>query len=350
MTSKERVLGSLARTGYDRLPIKHFGEPEINDVLKEHFGVESDLELLECVGDDFRSVEPVYVGPELKVFGDGSREGVWGEIYKNISFGAGEYSESVYQPFKDVTNVADLDNFRWPSVDWYDFSTIRAQCERFSDYGVVGGWCGDMDFINGVARTRGVEQVLLDIATEDPVYLEIIERRAGFFFDYFTAMLEAAGGGIDVIHVGDDFGTQHGLLISPDTYNRLYRPKYARLAEIAHRFGAKLMFHCCGSVRGLLPDMIDTGIDIYDVVQVTAAGMEIEGLCRDFGDRLAFCGTVCVQSTLPFGTVDDVRREVELRQRLFPDGGLIIGPTHAIQVGTPLENILEMYRRAGGLT
>ena len=349
MNSKERVLSSIARSRYDRLPIKHFGEPEVNAMLNEHFGVATELELLKKLGDDFRSVVPRYVGPELQTTDDGGTEGIWGEIYKNISFGEGGYSEAVYLPFKDVETVAELDRFRWPSVDWHDFSTIRGQCDTFRDYAVIGGWCGDMDFINGVARCRGVEQVLLDIATEHPVYLEIIERRAAYFLEYFTAMLEAADGGIDIVHVGEDFGTQNGLLISPAAYAKLYRPKYAALAKIAHDFGAKLMLHSCGSVRALLPALIDTGVDIYDVVQVSGAGMAIDGLQRDFGDRLSFCGTVCVQTTLPFGTTEDVRREVEHRKALFPDGGLIVGPTHAIQVGTPLENILEMYRCAGGL-
>ena len=78
--------------------------------------------------------------------------------------------------------------------------------------------------------------------------------------------------------------------------------------------------------------------------------MDIEVLQKDFGDKINFCGSVCVQSTLAFGTVDDVVREVERRKRLFPEGGLFLGPSHAIQVGTPLENILAMYRTAGSLT
>ncbi len=72
-------------------------------------------------------------------------------------------------------------------------------------------------------------------------------------------------------------------------------------------------------------------------------------LQRDFGSRLTFCGTLCVQTTLAFGTENDVCREVERRKKLFPDGGLFLGPTHAIQVGTPLENILALYRTAGSL-
>ena len=100
----------------------------------------------------------------------------------------------------------------------------------------------------------------------------------------------------------------------------------------------------------LLPRLIELGLDVYDVVQPTVPQMDIEVLQKDFGDKINFCGSVCVQSTLAFGTVDDVVREVERRKRLFPEGGLFLGPSHAIQVGTPLENILAMYRTAGSLT
>lgn len=103
-------------------------------------------------------------------------------------------------------------------------------------------------------------------------------------------------------------------------------------------------------MRAFLPRLIELGLDVYDVVQPTVPQMDIEVLQKDFGDKINFCGSVCVQSTLAFGTVDDVVREVERRKRLFPEGGLFLGPSHAIQVGTPLENILAMYRTAGSLT
>ncbi|MCL5985179.1 MAG: hypothetical protein M1371_01280 [Actinobacteria bacterium] len=342
------MLSSIARKGYDRLPVKHTGEPEIDTMIMEHFGVKTQLELLKIVGDDFRTVAPKYIGPELKSFRDGSVEGIWGERYKNISFGAGEYRESVYQPFKEVEDIDELDKFTWPSVDWHDFSTIEEQCEHFSEYCVVGGNCG-MDLINGIAHCRGGYQVLIDIGLEDPIYLEIVRRRANYFFEYFKAILEAAKGKIDIIHLGEDLGTQNGILFSPDKYERIFKPYYKLVTDMVHDYGAKVMLHSCGSVRKLIPNIIETGIDILDVVQVTAAGMAIDGLKRDFGDKLCFCGSVCVQSTLPFGSVEDVRKEIEFRKKLFPDGGLIIGPTHAIQVGTPLENILEMYRCIGSL-
>jgi len=112
---------------------------------------------------------------------------------------------------------------------------------------------------------------------------------------------------------------------------------------------ARTMMHCCGSVRRLIPRFIEMGLDVLDVVQVSTTGMDIRELHDAYGDRLNFAGSISVQFTLPFGTVEDVRREVELRLELFKDGGMILGPTHQIQAGTPLENILEMYRVAGSL-
>ena len=349
MNHKERVLSALAHRGYDRIPVKHGGTPEVDQMLMEHFGVSDHLALLERLGDDFRNVHPTYCGPELRRFPDGSWEGLWGERYNNLSFGQGTYPEAVYLPFAGITDPAELKGYRFPSPDWFDYSTIREQCERWQDYCVLFGGGGDIDVINSVARCRGVEQVLYDIATEDPVYLALMRQRFEFFYGVHERALQAAGGGIDIVHDGEDLGPPNGLLISPDKFERLFAPLYEAYFAMAHRYGAKTMMHSCGSVRGLIPRLIELGLDILDVVQVGAAGMALQGLHDDFGDRLAFCGTVDVQTTLPWGTVDDVCREVEFRQNLFPDGGLILGPTHAIQVGTPLENILAMYRCAGSL-
>ncbi len=349
MNHRERVLSSLARQGYDRIPVKHEGTPEINRELMAHLGVLDHLGLLERLGDDFRYVAPTWRGPELRTFPDGSWEGWWGERYNNVSFGTGTYPEAVYLPFAEVTDVAELERFRAPSADWFDYSAIPDQCARYREYAIVTGGAGTPDFINGIARCRGVERVLYDIAVEDPVYLALMEQRFRFFYELTERTLQAAGGAIDIVHTGDDLGTQNGLLISPLAFERLFAPRYEAFFAIVHRYGARTMMHSCGSVRRLIPRLIEIGLDILDVVQVGAVGMDIRELHDAYGDRLSFCGSVDVQTTLPFGTVADVCREVELRQALFRDGGLFLGPTHAVQVGTPLENILAMYRTAGSL-
>jgi uroporphyrinogen decarboxylase len=349
MNHKERVISALQRNGYDRIPIKHHGTPEVDAMLMDYFEVTDNLGLITALGDDFRVIDAPWIGPPLEQHPDGSWDGWWGERYANISFGYGTYPEAVYLPFADVNEVADLSKFRMPSADDFDYSTIKKQCAQWSDYATVFGNAGFLDFINSIARCRGVEKVLFDIADRNPVYLALLEQRFTLFYEMTERALQAAEGTIDIVHVGEDFGTQKGLLISPRTFEALFRPKFEQMFTLAHHYGAITMMHCCGSVRQLIPRFIDIGLDVLDVVQVSAAGMDIRELHHEYGADLAFAGSVCVQSTLPFGSIDDVKREVDLRLTLFNQGGLILGPSHQIQAGTPLENILAMYATAGSL-
>jgi len=349
MTSKERVLGAFNRTGYDRIPIKHEGTPEINHIIMEHFGLTNMEQLLRVVGEDFRYVEPVYIGPELRTFPDGSVEGYFGERYKYAQFEGGKYLESCYQPFAGVNKLEDLDRSHFPTSGWFDYSTIKQQCEKYKDYAVCFGTAGDMDFINSIARARGMEQVLMDLMDDNPVYLAIMEARFKFYYDMHERALQAADGLIDFTHIGEDLGNQNGPMINKSIFEKYFAPKLKKYFDMAHRYGARTMMHICGCVYEFLPRLIELGLDVYDVVQPTTPQMDIANLQKDFGDKLVFCGSVCVQTTMAWGKPQDVEREVKRRLDLFPKGRLFLGPTHAIQVGSPLENILALYRSAGSL-
>jgi uroporphyrinogen decarboxylase len=349
MTSKERVLSALAYRGCDRLPTFYQCTPEFDAELKSCLGATGDWELEAALGVDMKDVGPRYSGPERRTFSDGSWEGVYGERYNNLPYEHGTYPEAVYLPYAGITGLDELKKLRFPSADWHDYSTVKEQCERLSGYALACGDAGTPDFINGIARCRGVGQVLEDIGARDPVYLELMARRHEYCYGRMERTLQAAEGSIDILALGEDYGTQRGLLMSPRTFDSLFRPYLQQYIDLAHRHGARVMMHSCGSVRGLIPRFIDMGLDILDVVQVDAAGMDIRELHREFYGKIAFRGTISVQSTLPFGTREDVRREVALRQELFRDGGLICGPTHQIQPITPVENVLEMYRAIGSL-
>ena len=351
MNSRERVLGAFNRTGYDRIPVKHEGTPEINQMIMDHFGLTNMEQLLRVVGDDFRYVEPVYVGPELKKFPDGSMEGYWGERYKYAKFEGGKYLEACYLPYAGINTLEELDRSHFPTADWFDYSTINEQCKKCRDEGfaVCFGTAGDMDFINSIARARGTEQVLIDLITDDPVYLEIMDARFRFYYEMHERVLQEAHGLIDFTHIGEDLGTQNSQVIDFDTFDKHFAPKFKKYFEMVHRYGARTMMHMCGCVRAFLPRMIELGLDIYDVVQPTIPEMDIAVLKSDFKNSIHYCGSVCVQSTLAFGTVGEVIKEVERRKILFPDGGLFLGPSHAIQVGTPIENIIALYKTAGSL-
>jgi len=351
MTSRERVLSAAERKGYDRIPIKHEGTPEVNHMIKEHFGLKNDEQMLIVLGDDFRYVEPEYIGPELKTFPDGSIEGYFGERYKYIQFEGGRYPEPVYQPFAGIEKLKDLDKSHFPSADWFDYSNVYNNAKSIHEGGfaVCMGTAGDMDFINGISRARGMEEVLMDLVDNNEVFLEILDARFKFYYETQENILKESKGLIDFAHAGEDLGNQLGPMISMEIFDRHFSLKYEKYFKMVHKYGARTMMHMCGTVWPFLDRLIEIGLDVYDVVQPTTPENSIGELARIFGDRIIFQGSMDVQKELAWGTAEEVRREVQKRLELFPEGGLILGPSHAAQPGSPLENILAMYSEAGSL-
>lgn len=349
MTSKERFYKALNYENTGRMPSHYYGTPEINKAIMDKYGLKGRSEIYDKLGTDLRHVSPAYIGPKLRRFEDGSIEGLHGERYKEVSFGHGSYSEPSYLPFEDVDDPDALEEFRFPSADWYDYSGIKEKCINLKDYAIEIEGAGTPDFINGIGRYRGVQKVMYDIALEDPVFLKLMQKRFDFLYEKTERILKAADGLVDIVGLGEDLGNQNGLLISPDTYDSMFRDMHNAFMDLAHKYNAVAMMHCCGSCRKLIPTFIEMGLDILEVVQVDAAGMDITELHEEYYGKIAFCGSLSVQHTLPFGTPEDVVHEVELRKKLFKDGGMIIAPTHAIQAGTPIENIVAMYKTIGSL-
>jgi uroporphyrinogen decarboxylase len=159
--------------------------------------------------------------------------------------------------------------------------------------------------------------------------------------------LHAVGDSIDVIVFGDDLGAQNSPQISPRMYREFFKPRHAlmwkRAKELAN---VKVMLHCCGAVRPLLPDLIDAGLDAINPVQISCRGMEAEGLKRDFGRDLTFWGGGCdTQRVLPHSAPEEVREHVLHQCRvLAPGGGFVFQQVHNILANVPVENILAMYQ------
>ena len=350
------MAGALDRTGFDRIPVRYYAEPPVNTMLMDYFGISTKEELCRALGVDLRYVQPIYCGPEPQTFPDGSRTLVYPDRgwpvptrYKDFAYSGGTYTEATYRPFANIKDPSELDLFDFPTADWLDYSSIRQECETLSEFAIVTGTPGMLDFINGIGHSRGIEQVFMDIALADPVYLALMEKKYQYHYEMIERTLQAARGRIDIVQTGEDLGSQEGLLISPRKFDELLAPLHKEFNAMVHRYEARTMMHCCGSCRDLIPRLIEIGLDILDVVQTAAARMDIKELHDEFGRELSFCGTVCVQSILPHLTVEKVIEEVERRLELFHDGGLILGPSHLIQPGTPIENILAMYQAAGSI-
>lgn len=361
MTSRERVQTALAHSQPDFTPCDYYATPEIHGALLQHFGLTAapgasrlaftplggpgDNLLPERLGTDIRYVAPPYTGPPLPAFPDGSKIDLWGVRRRPVPNQFGEYAEAVETPFAHWTTAAQAAEHPWPSPDWFDYSALPAICARYPDKAIGAGSFGVQDFINGVAFGRGVEQVLLDIAEENPAYLYIVERRHRFFLEYIERILQAAGGRIDLVLCGDDFGSQRGPLISPATFDRLFAAKKKELFDLVHAYGAKVSHHCCGSSRALIPQFIACGMDALQTIQARAEGMNPYGLKRDFGDQLALHGAVDVQGWLQGATPAEIETEVNrLMDEVGHGGGYILGPSHQLQPDTPIENVLTVYR------
>ncbi|GAF99972.1 unnamed protein product, partial [marine sediment metagenome] len=160
-------------------------------------------------------------------------------------------------------------------------------------------------------------------------------------------LYEAVGDRVTAVFItGTDFGMQTGPFISPKTYRGLFQPFHARVNDWVHTHTPwKTFMHSCGSVRALIPDFIESGFDILNPIQCSAAGMDPWELKREFGDRLTFWGGgVDTQHTLPFGTPEKVRDEVRERIEAFgPGGGFVFNTIHNVQPSTPVENVLALY-------
>jgi uroporphyrinogen decarboxylase len=156
--------------------------------------------------------------------------------------------------------------------------------------------------------------------------------------------MQAAAAQVDMVYFYDDVATSQSLLVPPDTWRQLIRPRHARLVEVARRFGAKVMYHCDGAIAPLIPELLDMGIDVLNPIQTDAPGMDPAALKRDFGRRLCFHGGVSIVEVLPKGTPQSVAAEVtRLRELLNTGGGYILASSHHIQADTPIDNILAMY-------
>jgi uroporphyrinogen decarboxylase len=346
-TGRERVRRALAHQTPDRVPIalicSGINEPTrtaVDTLLRRERGVTLDAWLDAML--DVVSVGAPYIGPRLPEGVD-----IWGVRRETASFGAGAYSEIICHPLAGDLAVADLARYPWPSTALFDYAALPrvvAESRRHRDRALM---IANANPFESAWYLRGLEQAFVDMV-ENPAFLHaLLARVTDFHAAHFERLLSAAPGEIDLAFTADDIGGQSGLLFSMDMWRTFLRPHHERLNRLIHSFGAKVVYHTDGAVMEAVPELIEAGIDVLQALQFDAAGMDPEVLKREHGGRLCFAGGVSVQRTLPFGTPDDVRREVRARVGVLGrGGGYILGPSHAIQAGTPPENVVALFDAA----
>jgi uroporphyrinogen decarboxylase len=341
MTPRERWLAVLTRRVPDRVPMDYWATTEMSEKLVGALGCEDlDQALARLHVDRPLTVGSTYAGPAIPEGYD-----VYGLQYQEVDYGTGTYAECINAPLAEYETVEEIEqHYTWPDPDWWDYSAIPAEVEGNEDRPIRGG--GSEPFLL-YKKLRGEAQAFMDLVLYPEIVHYCLDKLFELAYQNTLRIYEQIPGQVMITYVAEDMGSQEGLMISPQQIHTFLLPRMQRIIDLAHQAGAFVFHHNDGSVRRILPDMIEAGIDVLNPVQWRTKGMDRAALKRDFGDQVIFHGAMDNQYTLPFGTVEEVRQEVADNLAILgAGGGYILAPCHNLQAITPVENVVAMYETA----
>lgn len=242
--------------------------------------------------------------------------------------------------------MPSFDNYQWPKAEKFftddqGVAQARQFCkEQKDEYFLTAR------LVWGLFETswgiRGFENVLMDVAAEPDFYEELIDRISEQFLEYVDFTCQHLPD-VDAVMFGDDWGDQRGIIVGPERWRKLFKPRYARIYEAVHAHGKFAISHCCGSVVEIMPDIIEIGLDVLESVQPEAKDMNPYQLKKKWGDKITFWGGLGSQSTIPFGTPAEIHAEIRrLCREMGKGGGYILAPAKPLQPGTPTENAVAV--------
>jgi uroporphyrinogen decarboxylase len=350
MKHRERVLAALHHEKPDRCPMQVSFTPEFADRLRADLQLQgkqvhnphgggNTYELERALDEDMLLTSVGWANSYYQL-GDAYTDEwkiAWRAVPYSTPYGIGHYTEMIGHPLADDQAV---DSYTPPDPQRPELYAEAARLirEYKDEYWIVGVTVTTI--FETAWALRGYERLMMDFV-EAP---DLAERILNIPYRYhLTAAQTLASMGVDMIWIGDDVGMQTGMLFSAAHWRKFFKPRMARfiaaLKEINPQL--KVAYHSDGTIYPIIPDLIEVGVDVLNPIQ--PACMDPARLKEEYGDRLCFWGSIDEQHTLPFGSPADVRNEVLTRLRtLGKDGGLILGPTHHVQLDTPMENFWAM--------
>jgi uroporphyrinogen decarboxylase len=372
MNSRERVRWALEHRQPDRIPFdlggtglttihvdayrrlrRHLGLPDVQVRIlaqAEQLAV-VDEDIAERLDTDVRLVLPGLVnGFEYRFRDEGEYEAYtdeWGIGWRKPKE-AGFYYDMYQHPLAGAESLSDLKAHRFPDpLDSGRFATLRSQAEAELTKGkaiVLGGPCAGI--VEVYAWMRGYERFYMDLAVNQDLVGYMLDRMVEFKCAFWAKALQELGGLADVVVEADDVAGQQTLLLSPKTYRKLIQPRHRQLFRfIKAQAPVKVFFHSCGAVKPLIAGFLEAGVDILNPVQISAVGMDLAALKREFGQDLVFWGGgVDTQRVLGTGTPEEIRQDVRRNiEALAPGGGFVFAAVHDIQPNVPPENVMAMW-------
>ena len=277
-------------------------------------------------------------------------DGSWGDEWGIRRKTCGYYDETCGNPLAGA-DLESVRKFQFPNPgDKSRFVGLRERARRLretTDFAIIGGNPATLFYLT--SELVGFEEYLEKLMTDQPVIEALVDRMLEYWMEFFAGYLDAIGDEVEMIWIGDDWGTQRGPMIPPKLFREIFVPRYRQFCTfVKKRAPVKIALHTCGAVSWALEDFAAVGIDVVHPLQGDAAGMEDPDLLkRRFGRQLAFYSNLRNQTTLPHGTPEEVSEDVRRKVRAFaPGGGYVISGGHNIQADVPAENILALFDTA----
>ena len=339
MDHKERFFATINYEAVDR-PASWLGlpVPAAEPALLQYFRVNSIDELRMNVDDDIYPVEVPYNYPPSN------------HIACAFKFAKVEHCDrpderTLTTPgfFEDYSNPLDVDKFDWPDPSLYlvrKEATRRAISAPYDRIRMGILWSAHFQ---DACSAFGMEHALVTMYQNPDMFLAVINRITDFYLKANEIFYESTKGILDAILVGNDFGSQTGLMVDPDSIVKYVFPGTKKIIDQAKSYGLTVMHHSCGSIFPLIQDLTDLGADIIHPVQALASDMDAPNLKEHFSGKVAFCGGVDAQNLLVNGKPEEVENKVLELKEIFPTG-LIISPSHeAILPDIPPENVKALF-------
>ena len=318
------------------------GHPKVTRNIKSILGTESEDEALyNILSIDFKTIRPQYIGKPLESNDDGSFNTDWG-----IRRGGAHYGQALNHPLASLDHVAQVERYPFPNPDNYNFVISEPQREWAKDYCLIGGtWA---PFFHDSTELVGMEKLFVDMYFNPAFVQAVIEKCFDFYYELDRRTFACNKGIIDMYFIGNDFGSQRQLLLSPEMWRKYYKPYVNELINQAKRNGCVTAVHSCGSINQIIPDLIEIGVDAINPIQVNAANMQPEMLIKEYGSDIVFFGGIDVNEILQFGSEQRVREETRrIIDILGKHGRYIVAASHDyILPEVPARNVIAIFSEA----
>jgi uroporphyrinogen decarboxylase len=343
MTPKERVHAALQRKPVDRVPIFMWFHPETTRHLATLLEIPSSS-VAEAMGNDIRQtwVNNNYAmeGIVHEHEGEGHTD-VWGIQWKK----SGHFNQIAQFPLENASRKEIL-SYQFPVHHQEELLSQMSPLLGNSPHWFIGCDVSPCVF-EMYFRLRGMRNALMDMVLDDELAREMFKRCT----DFSIALAEQACKRfpLDWLWSGDDVAGQDALMMSPEMWRQQIKPQLQRVFDVGKAANLWVAHHCCGSLRPIIPDLIEMGLDVLNPIQCNCPGMDPLELKKEFGHDLAFMGGVDTVDLLPMGTVEQVHRATaRLLEGMTADGGgYILAASHTIPPETPDENIFALFDEAG---